>query len=392
VVLSYRGADLSRAREANRRKVQDLADAGQLQLLLPSAVSSVEPDAVTLDWGGRAVRIANDDVIVNIGGEVPAEFLRKAGVGMRRYHGERLGIAAGEEDAESVDEAAERRRLRRTGLLYAALGATLVGFLAWKGWDYYTLDRIARLRSPLHKAMRPAGAWGHGVGIAATAFMLSNFLYPLRKRWRAMKGLWGIRDWMNFHVFVGFMSPLVISFHAAFRSNNTLATATASALGVVVLTGIVGRFVYGVVPSAGERAEELEMIAAKFERLRAQVEPMLAGHRHRERLLALIALATAEPPRRSLVGALAALPFTRAATRLRLLAVRRLFRDAEQYASFRDRVIRLRRLRFQISFYGGLRRFLRGWRVLHASLAVFLVFAIAVHIGVSLYLGYGLLR
>jgi hypothetical protein len=119
---------------------------------------------------------------------------------------------------------------------------------------------------------------------------------------------------------------------------------------------------------------------------------MLAGHRHRERLLALLALATAEPPRRSLVGALAALPFTRAATRLRLLSVRRLFRDAEQYAKFRDRVVRLRRLRFQIAFYGGLRRFLRGWRVLHASLAVFLVFAIAVHIGVSLYLGYGLLR
>jgi thioredoxin reductase/Pyruvate/2-oxoacid:ferredoxin oxidoreductase delta subunit len=392
IVLSYRGADLARAREANRRKVQDLADAGALQLLLPSEVRSVEPDAVTLDWGGRAVRIANDDVIVSIGGEVPTEFLKKVGVEMRRYHGERLGARSGEEDYEAEEEAAERRRLRRTALLYAILGGTIVAFLAWKGWDYYRLERLARLRSPLHRTLRPAGSWGHGVGIAATAFMLSNFLYPLRKRWRAMKGVWNIKDWMNFHVFVGFMSPLVISFHAAFSSNNVLATSTASALGVVVLTGVVGRFVYGVVPSAGERAEELEMIAGKFERLRAQVEPMIAGHKHRDRLLSLLALATAEPPRSSIVGALARLPFTRLHTRIRLLRVRRLFKDPSQYASFRDRVVRLRRLRFQIAFYGGLRRFLRGWRVLHASLAVFLVFAIAVHIGVSLYLGYGLLK
>jgi len=392
IVLSYRGADLSRAREANRRKVLDLADAGALQLLLPSEVRSVEPDAVTLDWGGRAVRIANDDVIVSIGGEVPTEFLKKVGVEMRRYHGERLGARSGEEDYEAEEEAAERRRLRRTALLYAILGGTIVAFLVWKGWDYYRLERFARLRSPLHRTLRPAGSWGHGVGIAATAFMLSNFLYPLRKRWRAMKGVWNIKDWMNFHVFVGFMSPLVISFHAAFSSNNVLATSTASALGVVVLTGIVGRFVYGVVPSAGERAEELEMIAGKFERLRAQVDPMIVGHKHRARLLSLLALATAEPPRSSIVGALARLPFTRLHTRIRLLRVRRLFKDPSQYASFRDRVVRLRRLRFQIAFYGGLRRFLRGWRVLHASLAVFLVFAITVHIGVSLYLGYGLLK
>ena len=45
---------------------------------------------------------------------------------------------------------------------------------------------------------------------------------------------------------------------------------------------------------------------------------------------------------------------------------------------------------FQIAFYGGLRNLLRNWRVMHASLAVFLVLVMAAHIGVSLYLGYGL--
>jgi len=391
VVLSYRGADLARARDSNRLRVQALAEEGHLQVLLPSQVKRIEADAVFLDWGGREIRIANDDVIVNIGGELPAEFLKKAGVEMRRYHGEQLGARRGEEVSEVDDEDPERRRRRRTAFLYTLLGITIVAFLAWKGWDYYLLGSRERLRSPLHKAFKAAGPWGHGVGIVATAFMLSNFLYPVRKRSRRLTGLWHIKDWLNFHVFVGFMSPLVIVFHATFRFNNTLANATAAALGVVVATGIVGRFIYGIVPSTGGKEEELEMIAGRFERLRAQVEPMFADAKNPKRLATLLALATAEVPRGALVVALLKLPLSGLMLRARLLSVRRLFPDAERHLRFRRSVIRLRKLRFQIGFYGGLRRLLRGWRVFHASLAAFLVFAIAVHICVSLYLGYGLL-
>jgi hypothetical protein len=284
-----------------------------------------------------------------------------------------------------------RRRLRRTLALYACLGALIVAYLAWRGWDYYRLAPAERLRSPMNKAFKPAGSWGHGVGIVATAFMMSNFLYPLRKRTRALTGIWDIRDWLNFHVFVGFMSPLVIVFHAAFRSNNVLATSTAAALGVVVSTGLVGRFIYGLVPGVGGRAEELELIAGRFEKLRAQVEPMLAGTRERIRLDRLISSASGEIPRGSLVVALVKEPVSGLLLRLRLLGVRSLFSGAGGYERFKVSVLRLRRLRFQIAFYGGLRKLLRGWRVMHATLAVFLVFVIAVHIGVSLYLGYGLL-
>jgi thioredoxin reductase/Pyruvate/2-oxoacid:ferredoxin oxidoreductase delta subunit len=391
VALSYRGEELSRAREANRRKVGDLATEGRLQLLLPSEVKAIREEEVELAWGGRPLRLPNDFVIVSVGGELPVEFLKKAGVEMRRYHGERLGARAGDEAHDLEDEERERARLRRTPRLYAMLGAAIVAYLAWKGWDYYALGPLARLRSPLHKELRPAGLWGHSVGIVATLFMLGNFLYPLRKRWRAMKGMWSIRDWLNFHVFVGFMSPLVIAFHAAFRSNNVLATSTASALGVVVATGVVGRFIYGVVPSAGGKEEELEIIAGRFERLRSRVEPLLEGTRQRAKLEKLMSLATADIPRTSLLGGLLRLPFGRLATRLRVWRVRRLFPDRARYLHFRDSVMRLRTLRFQVAFYGALRRLLRGWRVFHASLAVFLVVAIAVHIAVSLYLGYGIL-
>jgi anti-sigma-K factor RskA len=43
----------------------------------------------------------------------------------------------------------------------------------------------------------------------------------------------------------------------------------------------------------------------------------------------------------------------------------------------------------QTGFYRSLKRLLSGWRLLHAALAVVLVLVIALHITVSLYLGYG---
>jgi thioredoxin reductase/NAD-dependent dihydropyrimidine dehydrogenase PreA subunit len=400
VTLSYRGAELGRCRDANRKRFGELVAARRIQALLPSVVTEIGAREVKLDVGGRAATIENDFVIVNIGGELPLEFLAKAGVSLRRYHGEAPGSAPAHEHGDSSREhrrqataarvRAERLLRRGFRVLYAVAGLSILAFLAWKGREYYPLARLERLRSPLHPAMKSAGPWGHGVGIAATVFMLSNFLYAARKRWKTLGALGSIRGWLDFHVFVGFMSPLVIMFHAAFQSNNLLASGTSTALAIVVGTGIVGRYIYGVVPSDGGKAIELADLLARFERIRADMGPLLEEAGRPARIL----LARASAPVRggSFLLLFLAMPMDSIVLRIRLALVRRRFRDAAHFATFRGAVVRLARLRWQIRFYASLKRLLRGWRVFHASLAVFLVLAIAAHIGVSLYLGYGLLR
>jgi thioredoxin reductase/Pyruvate/2-oxoacid:ferredoxin oxidoreductase delta subunit len=398
VTLSYRGAELARCREANRTRFGELVQKGRIQALLPSQVTEVRPREVVLDVGGRAATIENDFVIVNIGGELPLDFLSKAGVSLRRFHGEAPGEHAHGE-GESKEQRRQlvaartrseqlRRRVFRT--LYAVAGVSILAFLAWKGREYYPLPKLERLHSPLHRSMRSAGGWGHGVGIVATAFMLSNFLYAARKRWKGLAALGSIKGWLDFHVFVGFMSPLVIVFHAAFQSNNLLASGTATALVIVVSTGVIGRFIYGVVPSDGGKALELSDILARFERIRSDMGPLLeeAGAPAR----ALLERATAPVRGGWLPLLFLRMPLELVATRVRLFRVRRRFQSPKHFATFRGAIGRLGRLRWQIRFYASLKRLLRGWRVFHASLAGFLVLAIAAHIGVSLYLGYGLIH
>jgi hypothetical protein len=214
----------------------------------------------------------------------------------------------------------------------------------------------------------------------------------VRKRSRALSGVGSIRSWLDFHMFVGFMSPLVIAFHAAFQSNNLLATGTAAALLIVVLTGIVGRFIYGLVPSSGGKAMEIADVIGRWERLRARLQPLL-DRADDPGLLHRLFDDAAQPVRgRSLLLFLLRMPFAAASARVRLLRARAHFDDGAAYAEFRDGYRYLARLRVQVSFYQSLKNLLGGWRLFHASLAGFLVLTIAAHIAVSLYLGYGWLR
>jgi thioredoxin reductase/Pyruvate/2-oxoacid:ferredoxin oxidoreductase delta subunit/uncharacterized membrane protein (DUF485 family) len=399
VSLSYRSAELSRCREANRQRFGELVTAKKIRALMPSQVQEVLPREVALDAGGKPVRLPNDFVIVNIGGELPVEFLQKAGVSMRRYHGEAPGAPRRDREGRprpAKASAADRklqRKLVTLRVVYLLVGIGVLSFLWWKafvvwpGAAYYPLPRAARLASPLHAHLKPSSPWWHGVGIVATAVMLSNFLYAVRKRTASLQRLGNIRGWLDFHVFVGLMSPLVIAFHAAFLANNVFASSTAWALLVVVATGIVGRFIYGIVPAHGGRAEEFEDLAASFERLRSWAAPELAKRGGAGRTL--LERATAPVKSGSLLAVFVRFPFEALGVRIRLRLLRRHFDDRARFAELRRALLRLARLRWQLRFYGSLKRLLRGWRVFHATLAVFLVLALTAHIAVSLYLGFG---
>jgi thioredoxin reductase/Pyruvate/2-oxoacid:ferredoxin oxidoreductase delta subunit len=393
VTISYRGEEFGRCREANRNRINELAGQRRIRALMSSQVEKILPDEVVLTVAGSPEVVRNDFVIVSVGGELPLGFLSKSGISLKKHFGEELAkptgrvVAMGRRGLAKDDRETEaRRRMHR---FYFATGALILAWLTLKGWDYYTLSPVERLHSAQHAALKPAGTWGHGVGIVATAFMLLNFFYPVRKRARSLSGVGSIRGWLDFHMFVGFMSPLVIAFHAAFQSNNQLATATAAALLIVVLTGIFGRFIYGLVPSSGGKDVQLADLVGNWERLKARVEPLIADSDNPELLQRIFASAATPARRGSLLGLFLRLPFQAVRSRLRLLRARSHFDDHDAYTDFRDGYLRLARIRTQIGFYQALKRLMRTWRMFHASLAGFLVIAIAAHIAVSLYLGYG---
>ncbi len=387
VALSYRQPEFGKAREANKRRFKELVEQDRIFAFMASNIKKVSTGFVTLEKGGKLVEFPNDFVIACLGGELPTEFLKKMGVGMTRLHGEALGKGAKAKRGSAVLDEKERKQ-RRLAFGLFVLGALTVAALFVVGFDYYKMPIELRPTHAMHRLLRPAGTWGHGVGIVSTIVMMSNFLYAVRKRWEVLKGFSTIRTWLTFHQFVGFMSPLVISFHAAFQSKNHLATITAGSLSVVVLTGVIGRFIYGLVPSGEGKSGELGELSRRWEKLSERLTEAAKSLAQPQEMEALLETAKIRPPEESLVKFLFHMPRQRVSDVRHLRHAKSLFPSPAEAREFAESFQKLRTLQAQVSFFRSLKVLLSTWRVFHVVLAIVLVVLISAHIGVSLYFGY----
>ena len=80
VALSYRGEAFQRAKTRNRERVKAAVEKGSLRLLLKSEVKAITEDRVAIVQDGKGLHLPNDAVIVNAGGILPTEFLKKVGI------------------------------------------------------------------------------------------------------------------------------------------------------------------------------------------------------------------------------------------------------------------------------------------------------------------------
>lgn len=90
VVLSYRSEAFSRAKPANRQRVEAAGAKPGLEIALKSEVLEIRSDSVRLSTQGGEREIENDSVIVCAGGILPSAFLRSCGVELETVHGKVL--------------------------------------------------------------------------------------------------------------------------------------------------------------------------------------------------------------------------------------------------------------------------------------------------------------
>ncbi len=87
VTLSYRSAAFTRAKAKNREKVEALAGAGRISVVLNSNVKEIREDSVLIEQDGRPMPLRNDAVIVSAGGILPTGFLKEIGVSVETKYG-----------------------------------------------------------------------------------------------------------------------------------------------------------------------------------------------------------------------------------------------------------------------------------------------------------------
>ena len=92
VTLSYRKDTFSRLKPKNSEKIQEAISKQKLQVLLNSNLVKIEENyvQVQLDDSNQKVSLGNDLVYIFAGGELPTEFLKKAGITITKKYGEAI--------------------------------------------------------------------------------------------------------------------------------------------------------------------------------------------------------------------------------------------------------------------------------------------------------------
>ncbi len=122
------------------------------------------------------------------------------------------------------------------------------------GAPYYARSLGERVRHPLHALLRPSGLVGQSAGIIAFVVFVFLWLYRLRKKWKALAFTGSVGKWLDVHVTTAIGLPLLLTIHAAWRSDGVIGLGFGAML-VVCASGIVGRYLYTRIPRAKSGVE-----------------------------------------------------------------------------------------------------------------------------------------
>ena len=284
---------------------------------------------------------------------------------------------------------------RRDGLFRAILVVCYVlafagvATLFFLGVDFYRTPLLQRGHHPGYWVWKAGGTIGHKLGLVGSGMMLLMLLYSVRKRVGALRQVGSLSRWLDVHIFLGVIGPLLVILHSSFKVHGLVALSFWSMI-IVASSGVLGRYLYLQIPRtrAGEALalDDLERLDRELsERLRTRFG-LDAGQ-----LAELDAVTEALPPRMGLLQGMALIVVddVRLRSRLRQFSrrcpsvprplLREFGRTVRQKATSRRRLL----------LWGRLHELFHYWHVLHKPFALVMYLFMFVHVAVAVATGYG---
>jgi len=287
----------------------------------------------------------------------------------------------------------------------AALSGALFGIILWvavRGFDYYILPVSERALHPGHTEFRPSGTTGIKLGIFAAGLFFAIYLYPFRKKFKFLRFMGSTKTVLDYHIVMGLAAAPIVALHSAFKFGG-LAGMAFWVMMAVVISGIVGRYLYAQIPRS---KKDSEFSLVELEQMRIELAAQLE-HREFEGLEQLDRLNNpfhGKPvAQMSILSALFAMmtldlrrPFQVAALRRKNLSIGDCFLTfgglfRSRHYDLEQTIALARRqswLSAKIFFLDRAGQIFQLWHVIHRPFSyAFLVLAV-LHIGLALYMGF----
>jgi|SRR5688572_5212093 len=263
----------------------------------------------------------------------------------------------------------------------------ITAYLALVGYSYYAIPLEERFYHAQHDWFKPSGAFGHGLGIVGTSMILFGVgIYIARKRYNFLSRLIRIKYLLEFHIFLCTLGPILVLFHTAFKFGGIVSVAFWSMV-AVVLSGVIGRFVYIQIPRTIEGREltlnEVKGMKLKLSAAIRSNTNMDEGVKNR-----ILAFALVQDESNENTSFIAQYLENRRAVG----SISRSMKEKKVQHKQRVSVIRLLReeisLSYKIKRLQTMQRLFRYWHVAHLPFALIMLVILIIHIAVTLSFGY----
>lgn len=261
-------------------------------------------------------------------------------------------------------------------LVMVAIVLGTTAYLIYTGYSYYTTPLEERFYHPHHNWFKPSGIYGQGLGILGTAMIFVGVtLYIARKRYNFMAKYIRLKYLLEFHIFLCILGPILILFHTAFKFGGIVSIAFWSMV-AVVLSGIVGRFIYIQIPRTIEgRALSL----GEIQNMKVDLTNILSDKFNLdEGTVARIVQFTSSDNVFNNAYSIRALKKTLRANKLPKKEKTSIVRLVKNEKALSQRIARLEKMQ-QLFQY---------WHVAHMPFALIMLIIVVIHMGVTLALGY----
>lgn len=278
--------------------------------------------------------------------------------------------------------------------IYIALLSLTVIFvvvlITMDGYSYYHTQIEERFYHPDYSSLKPSGSYGHGYGIIGSFLMLTGVLiYSLRKRLRSLSRLGYLKHWLEFHIFLCTLGPILVLFHTSFKFGGLVAISFWSMV-AVFLSGIIGRFIYIQIPRTIEGREmSLNEMRALKRKLAAELDSV---HHLPEEILSKINSSINENPLQGGTVRVKNYVAQYFEDRKVIASVKASLKKHNVPAESRKKLMKIIMndisLNRRISRLNTMQQLFRYWHVAHLPFAMVMLIIMLIHVAVTIIFGY----
>lgn len=249
-------------------------------------------------------------------------------------------------------------------------------YLIYTGYSYYNTSLEERFYHPNHNWFKPSGTYGHGLGIVGTLMILFGVsIYIARKRYNFLSRFIRLKYLLEFHIFLCILGPILIIFHTAFKFGGIVSVAFWSMI-AVVLSGVIGRFIYIQIPRT---IEGRELSLQEVKNMKMDLSKILDEKFNMDKMTIDMFVSFSERKDSS-------------SSNLSVQSLKKILKTKSIPPEERKSIIAMvkneRSLSGKISRLQTMQKLFKYWHVAHLPFALIMLIIVVIHVAVTLVFGY----